>query len=343
MSEPPSAIEIDQARQAGHSVVRRTPLIPLRTTSPSRLLLLKAENLQTSGSFKIRGAANRVRLAAASGCHRVVTASAGNHGLAVAVAARSRGLQATVFMARGSSVEKQRAIRRAGGTVRVDGDDFEAALAAAEAATSSHCQLVHAFDDRDVVAGQATIGLELVEELSSIATVIVPVGGGGLISGIAAVLRRERPNARLVGVQVERYAAFTGSVHGGPTLADGIAIKRPGTLTRPWVDDLVDDIVTVTEDEVAQAMVVLARQAKLVVEGAGAVGVAAVLAGTVTLDTTGPHVVLVSGGNLGPDVMADIMTRTPPEPVVDASTAGTGISTQGDHAGATGGNWPVRS
>jgi threonine dehydratase len=308
MTELPSQVEVEQARLAGHGVVRRTPLIPFLLPNGQRLLL-KVESLQTSGSFKIRGAANRVRLAAAARCDSVVTASAGNHGLALTVAARARGLHATVFMAHRSSMEKRRAIERNGGTVRIAGTDFESALAAAETTAGPRCQLVHAFDDRAVVAGQATIGLELAEDLAEIATVIVPLGGGGLVSGIGSSLRRSHPRVRVLAVQVERYAAFKGEAPGGPTLADGIAIKRPGLLTRPWVEAVVDDVVTVTEDEVAWAMAVLAREAKLVAEGAGAAGVAAVLSSAVSLPGSGPHVALVSGGNVGPEVMADVMSR----------------------------------
>ncbi len=280
--------------------------------------MLKAENLQRTGSFKIRGALAKLAALGDSATGGVITASAGNHGQAVAYAAAVRGVPCEVFMPEQAPIAKVEAARARGATVHLVGQTIEDSLEAAHLrARASQLAFVHPFDDPDVVAGQGSVGLELLEDLDQIGTVVVPVGGGGLISGIAIALKSQRPDVRVVGVQVSTCAPFPGSLSAGRvvpvdsalTIADGIAVKRPGELTLPLVREWADDIVVVDEDDIAEAIVFLLERAKLVVEGAGAVGVAALLAGRVQLSETGAVAVVLSGGNVDAGLLADIVRR----------------------------------
>ena len=284
------AIEAAARTIAGH--VRLTPVLPAREIS-NRLgapVGLKAENIQRTGSFKVRGAINKV---AALGDEEIgrglVAASAGNHAQAVAVAARSRGASAEVVMPAGAPLAKVEAVRGYGAQVRfVDGVYDDAARLAAELAAGGRT-LVPPFDDPAVIAGQGTIGLEIAEQMPAASTVVVAIGGGGLAAGIAIAIRAALPEARVVGVVAERRAEGT--------ICDGIAIKRPGAVTTPLLERYVDETVAVGDDEVAQAMVLLLERSKLVVEGAGAASVAALLSGKV--DPRGGEVCAVlSGGNV---------------------------------------------
>jgi threonine dehydratase len=290
---------------------------------------LKCENLQRTGSFKLRGAYNRIALLSDEERARgVVCASAGNHAQGVALAACLQGVTSRVFMPEGAPLPKVDATVAYGAQVELVGRSFDDAMAAAkEAAARDGLVFVHPFDHRDIVAGQGTVALELVEQLPDLATVVVCVGGGGLISGMAVVLRELRPDVRIVGVQAAGCSTFSASLAAGEpvtiptaeTIADGIAVKRPGELTLAHVQALVDDIVTVTDDEIANAVVLLLERAKLVAEPSGAAAVAALLAGRVQLpDDDRPVVATVSGGNIDPLLLQHLVTA--------------GLATQGRYA-----------
>jgi threonine dehydratase len=301
MSAAPGLDEIEQARVRLEGVARVTPVQPSETLSRivGRPVLLKCEIFQRTGAFKIRGAYNTVaQLSDAEQKAGVVAASAGNHGQAVAWAAREAGIPATILVPEAAPMAKVEAARSYGARVELVGEDFDDSLAAARALEAeSGATFVHAFDDPRVVAGQGTLGLELVDQLpEGPGTVVIPVGGGGLASGIALALDALRPDLRLVGVQAAACAPFVGLSPAGSTIADGIAVKAPGALTKPILDELLDDIVVVDEEEISQAIVFLLERAKLVVEGAGAAPVAALVAGRVTAE--GPVCAVLAGGNV---------------------------------------------
>jgi threonine dehydratase len=301
-------------------MIRETPVLSSRTLSErvGATVALKAENLQRTGSFKLRGALAKIA-ALGDGCAAgVVTASAGNHGQALAYAARARGLPCEVFMPDGASIGKVEAVTALGATVRLVGTTVDESLAAAqERAAGGGLAFVHPFDDPDVIAGQGTVGLELLDQVPDMARVIVPVGGGGLVSGVAIALKAARADVEVVGVQVDTCAPFPASLEAGlpvpvetaVTIADGIAVKRPGALTLELIRRWVDKMVVVPEDDVAEAMVFLLERAKLVVEGAGAVGVAALLAGPMAGSAVGTTVVILSGGNVDAGLLAYVARR----------------------------------
>ncbi len=279
---------------------------------------LKAENLQRTGSFKIRGAAAKIASLGDACEAGVVTASAGNHAQAVAYAARERGCSCDVFMPVSASIAKLEASTALGARVHLEGETVDAALAAAqEWAGAEGPAFVHPFDDPVVIAGQGGLGLELARQVPDLTRVIVPVGGGGLISGVAIAVKSQRSDVEVIGVQVEACASVPASLVAGEpvavdsalTIADGIAVKRPGELTLALIERWVDGLVVVSEDEVAEAMVFLLERAKLVVEGAGAVGVAALLAGRVGAPDSGTTAVILSGGNVDPGLLAQIASR----------------------------------
>ena len=276
------------------TLARHTPVLTSRSLSErcGGRLLLKAENLQRTGSFKLRGALYKIsRLTDATG---VVAGSAGNHGQSLAYAARAQGIPCEVFMPREAPVAKVAAVEAFGGIVHLEGDSVDACVAAARArAQETGAGFVHPFDDPDIILGQSTLGLELLEDVPDLEQVVVPVGGGGLISGIAGVVKAPPEGGdrvRVIGVQVDACAPFPESLKGSApitfsaraTIADGIAIKRPGDITLPLVQRWVDDMVVVSEEDIADAMVWLLERSKLVVEGGGAAGAAAILAGKVS-------------------------------------------------------------
>jgi threonine dehydratase len=320
LSEDIAAADIVQARAAVCDVVRRTPVLPSQTLSDrcGASVVVKAENLQRTGSFKLRGALNKLA-ALGAGCERgVVAGSAGNHAWALAEAARARGVPCEVFMPTQAPLAKVEGCAELGAIVRLVGDSLEECFAAAnERAQEGGLAFVHPFDDLDVVAGQGTVGLELLEDVDDIAKVVVPLGGGGLSSGIAIAVKSARPEVEVVGVQADACASFAESLRRGEpvgvasalTIADGIAVKRPGELTLGLVQRWLDDVVAVGEDEIAEAMVLLLERSKLVVEGAGAVGVAALLGGLVAPAASGTTVVVLSGGNVDPGLLAALARR----------------------------------
>ena len=312
--------DIRRAAQAGVGVVRQTPVLSSATLSArvGTTVALKAENLQRTGSFKPRGVAAKLATLGEAAANGVVTASAGNHGQALAYAARAREIRCDVFMPETAPVAKIDAAEGLGANIHLLGSTLDESLAAAhERAEQEHLAFVHPFDDPAVVAGQGTLGLELLAQVADLSMVVVPIGGGGLASGVAIALKSQLPDVRVVGVQVATCAPFPDSLKAGEpvavdsalTIADGIAVKRPGEVTVPLVKRWVDEIVVVPEDEVGEAMVFLLERSKLVVEGAGAVGVAALLDGVVSPPPTGTTVVILSGGNVDAGLLAQIVRR----------------------------------
>ena len=297
----PGLPDIEAARARLEGVARVTPVYRSDTLSRlvGREVHLKAENLQRTGSFKIRGAYNRISTLAAD---EVVAASAGNHGQAVAWAAREIGAHARIFMPQNAPMAKVDATRHYGAEVELAGITLEDALDAAKAYVGVHgATFVHPFEDPVVIAGQGTIGLELAEQVPEIETAIIPIGGGGLASGIALALRAVKPGVRIVGVQA------AGTLPDGPgfTIADGIAVKKPGELTMSILERVLDDMVAVTDEEISEAIVYLLERTKLVVEGAGAVGIAALMTGKV--GGSGTVVPLLSGGNIDATLLLAVM------------------------------------
>jgi threonine dehydratase len=303
----PGLAEIERARERLTGVARVTPVFPSETLSrlAGRPVRLKAENLQRTGSFKIRGAYTKVSgLEPEQRDVGVVAASAGNHGQAVAWAARELGAPARVFMPQDSPMAKVDATRNYGAEVELTGAAFEETLATAQAyVEQTGATFVHPYEDTLVMSGQGTIGLELGEQVAELDTVVLPIGGGGLASGISLALRAVRPGLRLVGVQ----AAGTRPGGSGYTIADGIAVKEPGELTMGILAETLDEIVVVEDEQIAEAIVLLAERTKLVVEGAGAVSVAAILGGLA--GGSGPVLALLSGGNIDASLMVQVMRR----------------------------------
>ena len=276
---------------------------------------LKCENLQRTGSFKARGAYVRMsRLSADERAHGVVAASAGNHAQGVALAGQMLGIKATVFMPEGAPIPKEKATRGYGADVVFHGRYLEHALAAArEFSAETGAVLIHPFDHLDIVAGQASCGLEILEQAPDVATVMVPTGGGGLLAGVALAVKQSRPDVKVVGVQAEGAAAFPGSLAAGApvsldqmqTMADGIAVGIPGDVTYALVEQYVDQVVTVSEESLSQALVALLERAKMVVEPAGAAAVAALLDDPTAYGC--PTVAVLSGGNIDPLLLGKVI------------------------------------
>jgi threonine dehydratase len=292
--------DLERARERLAGIARLTPVYGSETFSRlvGRNVHLKAENLQRTGSFKIRGAVNKLAsLDEAQRAAGVVAASAGNHAQAVAWAAREAGVRATIFVPQDAPMAKVEATKSYGAEVEMGGAGLEEAVTAAlERVEAMGAVFVHPYDDELIVAGQGTFGLELAEQVPEAETVVVPIGGGGLAAGIALALRAHRPGVRVVGVRAEPD---------GFAIADGIAVKQPGELTGPLLDQLLDDVVEVSGEDIAQAIVLLLERTKLVVEGAGAVGISALLEGRV--GGTGPAAVVLSGGNIDASTLVTVM------------------------------------
>jgi len=317
---PAAVVDLDAiraAREVLRGITVETPVVESRWLSDllGGPVLLKCENLQRTGSFKTRGAYVRIsRLSAEERARGVVAASAGNHAQGVALAAQLLGIEATVFMPEGAPIPKERATRGYGATVVFEKGYLEDALHAAQAfAARTGAVLIHPFDHADVMAGQGTLGLELVEQAPEAATVVVPTGGGGLLAGVATAVRTLRPDVRVVGVQAKDAAAYPASLRAGrpvpltrmTTMADGIAVGMPGELTFAAVERYVDEVVTVSEDALARALLALAEREKLVVEPAGAAAVAALLEQPTAYPT--PTVAVLSGGNIDPLLLGKVI------------------------------------
>ncbi|TNC18489.1 threonine ammonia-lyase [Georgenia sp. 311] len=364
MIPPLDLTDLQDAARLLQGVTTRTPVE--ESTSLSAVagvpVHLKCENLQRTGSFKLRGAYVRLsRLSPGEKARGVVAASAGNHAQGVALAARELGVSALVYMPRNAALPKLAATRGYGAQVRQEGATLAETLVAAqrEAAATGRV-LIPPFDHADVVAGQATLGLEILEQVPDVRTILVPTGGGGLLAGVAAAVHATGADVRVVGVQAEGAAAFPASLAAGHpvaltrmrTIADGIAVPAPGELTLGIVRAHVDAVLTVSEEQIARAMLLLAERAKLVVEPSGAAGVATLLDGAGALE--GPVVVVLSGGNVDPLVLQRILrhglvaagrylrmkVRVPDEPgslagllAVLATTGANVVSVQHDRTG----------
>ena len=297
--------DIRRARSVIDGVITHTPVLSAGAISrwTGTRVLLKAENLQRTGSFKLRGAVNRMStLSDDERAGGVVAASAGNHAQGVALAASALGVSSRVYMPVDAPLAKQVATADYGAEVVLAGETFEESYAAARSDADGRV-LVPPFDDAAIIAGQGTVGLELLEQAPEVDAIVVPLGGGGLLSGIAIAVKALRPDIRLIGVQASGCAAWNASlaaghpveIERGTTVADGIAVQRPGDITFPLVKQYADEVVEVTEDEICRAVVVLLERSKLMVEGAGAAGLAALLAGKVKAREA---VCVLSGGNL---------------------------------------------
>jgi threonine dehydratase len=316
---PVTLADIEAAQDLLGGVVRRTPLEPNRALSErvGGPVHLKCENLQRAGSFKIRGAYTRMsRLSEADRARGVVAASAGNHAQGVALAAQILGVQARIFMPIGAPLPKVQATRGYGAQVEFHGQSVDEALVVAKAhAERTGAILIHPFDHADIVAGQGTVGLEILEQCPDVATVLVCTGGGGLLAGVATAVRSLRPQARIVGVQAEGAAAYPASLAAGhpvaltamATMADGIAVGCPGQVPFALIARQVDDVVTVSEEMISRALLFLLERAKLVVEPAGAVGVAALLDDALLAGLHPPVVAVLSGGNIDPLLMMRVI------------------------------------
>ena len=319
----PTLAEFQEARERVAEVVKLTPMESSSFLSGllGSPVFLKCENLQRTGSYKIRGAYNRLsRLTDEEKARGVVAASAGNHAQGVAYAARELGIHATIFMPLGVALPKLQATKDYGADVVLRGHTVSEPLrAAAEFARTTGAVLIPPFDHADVVAGQGTLGLEILDQRPDLDTIVVPIGGGGLISGVASAIKQraalEGRTIRVIGVQAANAAPYVESLEKGepveisilPTIADGIAVARPGELNFQIVKQAVDEVVTVSDDDTAQAILVLLERAKLVVEPAGAVGVAAILSGQVK--ASGTTVVILSGGNIDPLMMERVISH----------------------------------
>ena len=306
---------IEAARLAGVGVVKRTPITESAALSEryGGNVVFKAENLQRTGSFKIRGAMSKLASLGDSVKNGVVAGSAGNHAQAIAFAARHHNVPCEIFVPAGASLSKMEAVRSYGAILSEGGDSLSDAVAAAQRhADATGMNFCHPYDDPIVVAGQATLGLELLEDISDLSLVIIPLGGGGLTGGVAMALKTFNPKIRVIGVQVRACAPYAGSpAPEGPivTLADGIAVKMPGAFTRPLIEKYVDEIVVVEEDLVADAMVLLMDRGKLYVEGGGAVGVSALMSGQVKPAHSGTTCVVLSGGNVDLGLLPGLIRR----------------------------------
>ena len=307
---------IKDARRAMQGIVRNTPLDP--APHVGRNIYIKAENLQLTGSFKLRGAYNKIRaLTSEEAARGVIACSAGNHAQGIAYSASMLGIRSTICMPAGAPLSKVESTKGYGAeVVLVPGVYDDAAREARRLAQEQGYTFAHPFDDPLVIAGQGTIGLEILEQLPQVEQVIVPIGGGGLISGIAVAIKTLKPSCRIIGVQAAKAASmYLSQIEGAPveltsvaTIADGIAVKKPGELTFALCQRYVDEIITVSEGEIACAILRLIEGQKTVAEGAGAAAVAAALFGKV--DTLGrPTVCVVSGGNVDVTTLSRIVTR----------------------------------
>jgi threonine dehydratase len=316
-----SLSDVRAARETVRDVITLTPMLRDETLSRDFgvPVFLKAECLQRSGSFKIRGAFNKISsLTAQEKARGVIAPSAGNHAQGVALAASVHGVTCTIVMPSFAPLTKIEATRGYGATVILEGTTFDDAAAHARALATEHgLTYVHAFNDEKVIAGQGTIGLEILEALPEVSVLIVPIGGGGLIAGIATAVKALNPDVRIIGVQAAGCSAVKPSLVAGTpvavaaaqTIADGIAVKRPGELTLPIIQALVDEVLEVSDDEIARAIVHCSQRAKLVVEGAGAAGLAALIAGKLNLQPNDTVCALLCGGNIDGNLLSRVIEQ----------------------------------
>lgn len=319
LSQPLTLSQIKEALQRIRPLVHKTPLQSCRTLSEmsGKNVYLKLENMQKTGSFKLRGAANMIYgLQAKDAGRGIICASAGNHAQGVAWAAKARNIPAVVVMPSHAPHAKVRATEAYGAKVYLHGASYDDAYAyALQMQQQEQMKFIHAFDDEAVMAGQGTIALEIMAKLFDVDAIVAPVGGGGLLAGIAVAVKEHNPKIKVIGVQAAGAAAMAQSLKQGSiiglntvqTIADGIAVKRPGDLTFQYIKKYVDDIVTVTDEEIQEGMLYLLERGKLTAEGAGAAGVAALLAQKLRV-TAKNMAVLVSGGNVDSLLLSSIIT-----------------------------------
>lgn len=316
---PVTLEDILQARERLAGVINDTPVLPDRklTKDLGTNVYLKAESLQRGGSFKIRGAYNKiVGLSDGEKSRGVVAASAGNHAQGVALAASLHNIKSTIVLPEYAPLTKVNATKQFGGNVILHGGSFDEASAHARELQEEHgYTFVHAFDDEKIITGQGTIGVEITESLPEVDTVIVPIGGGGIISGIAIAIKALRPDAKVIGVEASNIAVIKKSLEAGEpvevpfhaTIADGIAIKKPGGVPLDYIREFVDDVVEVNEEEIAAGIFHCVQDNHLVVEGAGAAGVAAVLAGKIKVSEGENVCAVLCGGNIDANLLARIL------------------------------------
>ncbi len=314
--------DIEAAQQILQNIIIPTPILPDGKLSREigANAYLKAECLQIGGSFKVRGAYNKIHLLSAEEQKRgVVAASAGNHAQGVALAASLHDIKAVIVLPEFAPLTKITATRNYGAEVILYGASFDEAYAYSRELQEKHgYTYVHAFDDELVIAGQGTIGLEIVRDLPQVSVLVVPIGGGGLISGIAVAAKTLLPNIRIVGVQAANCAPMKKSIEAGKhsvldeameTIADGIAVKRPGEITYPIIQEYVDEIVEVSEEEIARAIFFCVQNNRLVVEGAGAAGLGALLAKKIKFDADDDVCTILCGGNIDPNLLARVLEQ----------------------------------
>jgi threonine dehydratase len=316
-----SITDIREARQRIDPVINHTPMVFDEKLSVvlDAASYLKAECLQRGGSFKMRGAYNKIaQLTDDEKSRGVCTASAGNHAQGVALAARLQGIKATIVLPEFAPLTKVVATRELGAEVILKGDSFDAAVAySLGLAQEQGLAYVHAFDDEKIIAGQGSIGMEIAESQPDTTIIVVPIGGGGIISGVAIAAKAMLPGVRVIGVQAENVSAVKKSLRAGepleaiakPTIADGIAVKRPGVLTLPIIKEFVDDVVEVTEEELAAAIFHCVTNAHIVAEGAGSAGVAALLAGKVRVRSDDTVCAVLAGGNIDGNLLSRVIEQ----------------------------------
>ena len=316
-------ISIENVRQAAEMIkgkVMRTPLV--HSPSLSRMfgaeIYLKLENLQKTGSFKIRGATYSILLNHQKiGPNGVIAASAGNHAQGVALAAKQALIPATIVMPEWASISKQEATRSYGGHVVIAGQSLEESLKKAKEMAQDGKRFIHPFDDPDIMSGQGTIGLEILEDLKETDMILVPIGGGGIISGIASAIKSIKPDVHVIGVQSAACPSAYESCRQGritkvdseQSIADGISVKKIGKLNFEIIRKFVDDVVLVEEDQIAAAVLLLLERKKILAEGAGAVSLAALLSGLITIPQGSKVVLLISGGNVDSPLLGRIITQ----------------------------------
>ena len=370
---PKKGLSLDRVYQASFAlkdVARKTDLIYSPHFSKNNEVYLKTENLQATGSFKLRGAYFKIsRLSDEEKAAGILACSAGNHAQGVALAATRMGAKSIICMPDGAPISKVEATKALGAEVRLVKGAYDDAYAyACSLRDETGATFIHPFDDPDVIAGQGTIGLEILDQLPDVDAIVVPIGGGGLISGVAYAVKKLKPEVKIYGVQAKEAASMADSLKYDEqvtlkivsTFADGIAVKHPGDLTFSLIKKYVEEVVTVTEDEIAAAILSLIEKQKLIAEGAGAVSVAAMMFGKIPVE--GKKVVcLVSGGNIDVNILSRVITRglvtsgrnatlqialeDKPGQLVDVATiiAGCGANVTGVHYGHSDPNTAVTS
>ena len=310
-----SISDFELARERAKEIVIHTPIVPSNYLSQrfGGNIVLKAENLQRAGAFKIRGGMNKLFNLGNAAETGVVAGSAGNHAQGLALAAQHFGAKCEIYVPKGASLSKIAATKHYGATVLDGGESVETAVAAAkDRAQQTGMAFCHPYDDLDVITGQGTLGLELLEDIVDLTTLIVPLGGGGLLAGTALAIKQARRHVKIIGVQASICAPF---IHGTfpegqiLTLADGIAVKQPGAITKPIIDTWVDEIVEVDEDSIADAVVLLMEHSKMMVEGGGAVGLSALLTNKIAPATSGSTCIVLSGGNIDIGLIPNLVRR----------------------------------